>query len=84
VEHELIELYLLVCRFYDKRPDLKYQRLSNFRPRCTDEELLTIDLFGHLQGFHEQRRSYLYGRRHWHGWFPNLPSYQAFNRRCAN
>jgi hypothetical protein len=81
VEHELIELYLLVCRFYDKRPDLKYQRLSNFRPRCTDEELLTIYLFGHLQGFHEQHRIYQYVRRHWHGWFPNLPSYQAFNRR---
>lgn len=81
MEHELIELYLLVCRFYDKRPDLKYQRLSNFRPRCTDEELFTIYLFGHLQGFHEQRRIYLYVCRHWHRWFPNLPSYQAFNRR---
>jgi hypothetical protein len=81
VEHELIELYLLVCRFYDKRPDLKYQRLSNFRPRCTDEELLTMYLFGHLQGFHEQRRIYRYVCRHWHVWFPALPSYQAFNRR---
>ncbi len=81
MEHELIELYLLVCRLYDKRPDLKYQRLSNFRPRCTDEELLTMYLFGHLQGFHEQRRIYQYVRRHWHTWFPALPSYQAFNRR---
>ncbi len=81
MEHELIELYLLVCRLYDKRPDLKYQRLSNFRPRCTDEELLTMYLFGHLQGFHQQRRIYHYVRRHWHVWFPALPSYQAFNRR---
>jgi hypothetical protein len=81
VEHELIELYLLVCHFYDKRPDLKYQRISNFRPRCTDEELLTMYLFGHLQGFHEQRRIYRYVCRHWHAWFPTLPSYQAFNRR---
>ncbi len=81
MEHELIELYLLVCRFYDKRPDLKYQRMSNFRPRCTDEELLTMYLFGHLQGFHEQRRIYYYVRRHGHAWFPSLPSYQAFNRR---
>src|SRR5947207_9193335 len=38
-------------------------------------------LFGHLQGFHEQRRIYQYVRRHWHVWFPALPSYQAFNRR---
>lgn len=81
MEHELIELYLLVCRFYDKRPDLNYQRLSNFRPRCTDEELLTMYLFGHLQGLHEQRRIYRYVGRPWHAWFPALPSYQAFNRR---
>jgi hypothetical protein len=60
---------------------LKYQRLSNFKPRCTDQELLTIYLFGHLQGFSQQRRSYEYARHHWPQWFPSLPGYQAFNRR---
>jgi Transposase DDE domain len=60
---------------------LKYQRLSNFRPRFTDEELVTIYLFGHMQGFHQQRRIYDYTRQHWRAWFPALPSYQAFNRR---
>jgi hypothetical protein len=81
VEQQLIELYLLICRAYDNQPDLKYQRLSNFRPRCTDEELLTMYLFGHLQGFSQQRRIYQYMRQHWYAWFPALPSYQAFNRR---
>ena len=38
-------------------------------------------LFGHLQGFSQQRRIYQYLRQHWHAWFPALPSYQAFNRR---
>jgi hypothetical protein len=81
VEQQLIELYVLVCAFYDNQPGLKYQRLSNFRPRCTDEELLTMYLFGHLQGLTQQRRIYQYLRQHWHAWFPALPSYQAFNRR---
>jgi Transposase DDE domain len=81
VEQQLIALYLLVCRAYHTKPDLKYQRLSNFRPRLTDEELLTIYLFGHMQGFHQQRRIYDYTRHHWRAWFPALPSYQAFNRR---
>jgi hypothetical protein len=81
VEQQLIALYLRVCRAYDKHPALKYQRLSNFRPRFTDEELVTIYLFGHMQGFYQQRRIYDYTRRHWRGWFPHLPSYQAFNRR---
>jgi len=81
VEQQLIALYLRVCRAYDTEPDLKYQRLSNFRPRFTDEELVTIYLFGHMQGFYQQRRIYDYARRHWRAWFPHLPSYQAFNRR---
>jgi len=81
VEQQLIELYVLVCEVYDKHADLKSQRLSNFRPRCTDEELLTMYLFGHLQGLAQQRRIYAYVRGHWHAWFPALPTYQAFNRR---
>jgi Transposase DDE domain len=81
VEQQLIALYLRVCRAYDNQPDLKYQRLSNFRPRFTDEELLTVYLFGHMQGFYQQRRIYDYTRHHWRAWFPHLPSYQAFNRR---
>lgn len=81
MEQQLIALYLYVCRAYDNQPDLKYQRLSNSRPRFTDEELVTIYLFGHMQGFSQQRRIYDYAQRHWRTWFPALPSYQAFNRR---
>ncbi len=81
MEHKLIELYLLICRLYDTQPVLKEQCLSNFKPAFTDEELLTMYLFGHLQGHTLQRRIYDYMLTHWHEWFPDLPSYQAFNRR---
>jgi hypothetical protein len=81
VETNLIELYLLICNFYDNQSVLKHQRLSNFKPRFTDQELLTMYLFGHLQGHSTQRRIYDYFADHWQEWFPALPSYQAFNRR---
>jgi hypothetical protein len=81
VETKLIELYLLICDFYDNQTVLKHQRLSNFKPNFTDQELLTIYLFGHLQGLTTQRRIYDYFVRHWRAWFPALPTYQAFNRR---
>jgi len=81
VETQLIELYLLICNFYDKQQVLKHQRLSNFKPRFTDQELLTMYLFGHLQGLTSQRRIYNYFVGHWREWFPTLPTYQAFNRR---
>jgi IS5 family transposase len=81
VENKLIELYLLICRLYDTEAVLKHQRLSNFKPTFTDEELLTMYLFGHLQGHSTHRRIYDYFVNHWREWFPALPSYQAFNRR---
>ena len=66
MENKLIELYLLICRLYDMQPVLKQQRLSNNRrPLFTDEELLTIYLFGHMQGHTTQRRIYDYIRQHW-------------------
>lgn len=81
MENKLIALYLLVCRLYDTEAVLKQQRLSNFKPAFTDEELLTMYLFGHLQGHTTHRRIYDYVMVHWRAWFPRLPSYQAFNRR---
>jgi len=82
VETKLIELYLLICRLYDNQPVLKQQRLSNnHQPLCSDEELLTMYLFGHLQGLTTQRRIYDYIHNHWREWFPTLPSYQTVNCR---
>jgi len=49
MELQLIQLYLWVCLVYDKHPMLKYQRLSNnWQPTFTDQELITIYLFGHI------------------------------------
>jgi len=82
MELQLIELYLWVCLVYDKHPMLKYQRLSNnWQPIFTDQELITIYLFGHFQGHFSQKRIYDYIWQHFSDWFPDLPSYQAFNRR---
>ena len=38
-------------------------------------------IFGHLQGFSQQRQIYDYFWHHWREWFPSLPTYQAFNSR---
>jgi IS5 family transposase len=82
VETKLIALYLLICRLYDNQPVLKQQRLSNnHQPLFSDEELLTMYLFGHLQGLTTQRRIYAYVCNHWREWFPALPTYQTFNCR---
>jgi len=82
METKLIELYLLICRLYDTQPVLKQQRLSNnHKPLFSDEELLTMYLFGHLQGLTTQRHIYDYIHHHWREWFPALPAYQSVNCR---
>src|SRR5436853_6164067 len=82
MENQLIQLYVWVCAIYDKHPVLKVQRMSNnHQPAFTDQELVTVYLFGHLRGHFSQRRIYDYITGHGLAWFPDLPSYQAFNYR---
>ncbi len=79
---QLIALYDYVCRCYDSHLCLHFQRQSNNRrPVFTDQELLTIYLFGLLKNRFTMRQSYDYIVEHWLDWFPKLPSYQAVNYR---
>jgi len=58
------------------------QRLSNnFRPEFTDEECITITIFGIAEGKFEFKAIYQFIKDYWAGWFPKLPSYQKFNKR---
>jgi hypothetical protein len=79
MEKLLIEIYLFVCRVYDTSPATCYQRLSNNRePEFSDQELITIWFFAHLEGCFEKKRMYRLILNYWREWFPHLPSYQTF------
>ena len=79
---QLIHLYCFVCQCYDNYPCLHFQRMSNnSSPVFTDQEVLTIYLFGTLQRQFLVSHIYEYIEEHWLEWFPQLPSYQAFNYR---
>lgn len=81
MDNQLIQIYLLVCQIYDSHSSLKYQRASNFKPVFSDEEIITIYLFGQLNFSFNHRQIYYFIQEYWRSWFPDLPSYQAFNRR---
>ena len=80
---QLIQLYLLVCELYDKRQHACFQRLSNNAnpDGITDQELVTIYVFGHLQGQFEKKAIYTFIRTYWLEYFPKLPAYQTFVAR---
>lgn len=81
MKNQVIQIYLLVCQIYHSHSSLKYQRLSNFKPLLSDEEIITIYLFGNLNEKFKHRQIYDFIADYWLEWFPTLPSYQAFNRR---
>ena len=56
---------------------------NNFRPQFTDEECITVYLWGISQRRFEQKAIYNYTKNHLSEWFPKLPRYQAFSRRCT-
>lgn len=79
MENLLIEIYLFVCHVYDTSSETCYQRLSNNRaPEFTDQELITIWFFTHLEGCFEKKRMHRLIAKYWQKWFPRLPSYQTF------
>jgi hypothetical protein len=81
MKNQLIQIYLLVCDIYHNQCSLKYQRESNFKPLFSDEEIITIYLFGQFNEKFKHRQVYDLIVNYWADWFPHLPSYQAFNRR---
>ncbi len=82
MEIQLIQLYVLVCHVYDTRSDICFQRLSNnAKPVFTDQELVTIYLFGHLQGLFEKKAMHKLINDYWRHFFPRLPAYQTFVAR---
>jgi len=57
---------------------------NNFSVEFTDEEVLTIYLFGITRHLSTVKEIYTYVHDHLIQWFPKLPSYQAFNNRLNN
>jgi|SRR2546423_7596833 len=84
MENLLIEIYLFVCQTYDTSSKTCYQRLSNNRnPDFTDQELITIWFFAHLEGCFEKKKMHRLILKYWLAWFPRLPSYQTFVLRLS-
>lgn len=77
---QLISLYCAVCDNYSIIEAATQRQSNNFRPQFSDEECITVFLWGIKQRKFELKAIYTYAKNHLSSWFPKLPSYQAF---CA-
>lgn len=79
---QLITLYLTVCDHYRQQLWVHAQRFAPFADLTfTDEEVMTVYLFGVMDQRRHIKQIYRHARRYWHEWFPHLPSYGGFVQR---
>ncbi len=79
MENQLIQLYLVICQIYDTRSATCFQRASNnSKPDFTDQELVCIWFFGHLNEKFQKKQIYNFILTYSAEWFPRLPAYQTF------
>ena len=77
----LITLYCAVCDNSSTIEAVTQRQSNNFRPQFSDEECITVYLWGISQRRFEQKTIYSSTKNHLLDWFPKLPSSQAFSDR---
>jgi hypothetical protein len=81
-KENLIKLYFYICEDKGIQRHLSGLRMSNNQTVVfTDEEVMTVYIFGIIQNFSKSKHIYKYTKRYLSEWFPLMPSYQAFNDR---
>ncbi len=81
-KENLIKLYFYISEDKGIQQYLSGMRMSNNQTLSfTDEEVMTVYIFGITQKFSKVKHIYNYTKMHLSDWFPLLPSYQAFNER---
>ena len=81
-QNQLITIYVYVCKHYQDNLWVYSQRMSNYADLSfSDEEVITLYLFGVIDKNREIKKIYEYTDRHLREWFPRLPSYTAYVQR---
>ena len=81
-QDHLITIYLYVCKHYQNGLWAYSQRMTNYADLSfSDEEVITLYLFGIIDKKRELKTLYEYADRHLRPWFPRLPGYVAFVQR---
>lgn len=79
---QLITLYLAVCKFWQDGGWTLVQRHGPYADLSfTDEEVITIHLFGLMDNQRRIKDIHQHARRYWREWFPRLPGYGAYVQR---
>jgi len=83
-EYKFIQLYCAVCHYYDNTLVATVQRqTNNFCPKFTDVECIATYIWGIANQKPNVRSCYDFIKDYYGDWFPDMPSYQAYNKRIC-
>jgi len=81
-QDQLIYVYLNVCEFFLQESPAQNLRISpNSNPTFTDQEVITIYIFGIMQGYTTIKKIHKYITEHLYEWFPEIPQYAGYDYR---
>jgi hypothetical protein len=81
-KEKLIMLYLYISEDIELNEWLiSFRKSNNYHPEFTDQEIMTIYLFGIVQGMTKTKQIYTHILTFWKDWFPAIPTYSSFDRR---
>jgi len=84
-QNQLITVYLTSCKFFSQLSPYIFLKISpNSNPSFTDEETVTIYIFGILNELKNIKSIFKFTKNFLSEWFPNLPSYDGFLFRLNN
>jgi hypothetical protein len=84
-QSQLITVYLTSCDFFSQLSPYVFLKISpNSSPAFTDEEAITIYIFGILQNLTSVKSIHYFTKNFLPDWFPKLPSYKGFLFRINN
>ncbi len=80
---KLIEIYFYISEKYESNLKFLCERFSNNKePKFSDVEIMTVYLYViHHEQQYKIKHIHRFASEYLKSWFPDLPSYQAFNNR---
>jgi uncharacterized protein YlbG (UPF0298 family) len=84
-QRQLITVYLTTCKFFSQLSPYVFFKIShNYSQSFTDEEAITIYIFGILQNLKTVKSIHHFTKNYLSHWFPKFPSYEGFLFRINN
>ena len=78
-QNQLIKIYLTICEFFSQLSSKVFLKISpNSNPLFTDEETITIYIYGILNGQKNVKSIFNFTKNFLSEWFPQLSSYEGF------